>query len=644
MPAPGDTSLSLQVQDAERRTQTVSEIALPASFRGRFQLERGLGMGAMGMVWLATDRSMRRPVAIKFLRRVDDPELLARFFREGRAMARVNHPHVVTVFDLLDLDGHPCLVTEYLDGGTLRERLLGAGRLEVAESARIAKECLAGLAACHAAGLVHRDLKPSNVLFDAAGRACVADLGLVRDTDDAIALTRTGGMVGTPNYMAPELIRGESATEAADLYAMGAVLYEMLAGHTPFTGTSLMELFTRVLGEVPAPLPHGARSLAAVVTRAMSKTPADRPPSALAMLAQVEIVERRLQPGGAASSLSRRAASSTSDPEVSRRLLQVALPALGAVALALVVTRTVPDRAPGHTAWTPVGAACPATLAPSVSAVPPAPGARKEERVMFVRQALRETSQCLYRAGQMVRRIDAGGDSIEKEMSALRADCQRADSRLAELERGLRRTAGRDTGVENVLLASVTVRRLMLYTMLKQLGQALFQYTDANAQKIAFVVPRRRVTGGLADIDRVAAVVRDIAAALVAESEPIPEMASEPVAAFALLRQVVETLNHYALSAVEEARLDREVGKALDRVQRTVPPPLGPRLTDLAVAVWCSCRARGPQREAADRDHLGAIVALEPGASARLARALVEERARAIERAPSPQNVRDPAR
>lgn len=225
---------------------------------GRYRIERHLGSGAMGDVHLAWDQQLERSVALKFLRAATaatDPSAVARFRAEARAAARLEHPHVATVYDTGETDDRQLFIAmAYYPGETLRERIARAP-LTLADALRIAAQVASALAAAHAAGIVHRDVKPANVLFDAEGAARLADFGIAKLLAGPEVLTRDAA-VGTPAYMSPEQARGDAVDPSADLWALGVMLHEMLTGNRPRAGAS-----AAARTESLAPIDDGVRAL-----------------------------------------------------------------------------------------------------------------------------------------------------------------------------------------------------------------------------------------------------------------------------------------------------------------------------------------------------------------------------------------------
>ncbi|MGX1472356.1 UNVERIFIED_CONTAM: hypothetical protein RKD50_001164 [Streptomyces canus] len=266
---------------------------------GRFELEARLGGGGMGTVWRARDLVLHRMVAVKEVRPPDrdlaeyDPDsartLRERVLREARALARIDHPNVVTVHHIVDGgDGtYPWIVMELVSGGSLADRL-ERGPMPPAEAARIGRGVLAALAAAHDAGIQHRDVKPANVLLRPDGRPVLTDFGIaaIRETT---SLTVTGSIIGTPDFMAPERISGHEGGAASDLWSLAMMLYAAVEGHHPLRRGSTLATLAAVLNEeVPPPVRAGA--LGDVLMSVLVRDPAARPPSAVLdrRLAEIE--------------------------------------------------------------------------------------------------------------------------------------------------------------------------------------------------------------------------------------------------------------------------------------------------------------------------------------------------------------------
>jgi serine/threonine-protein kinase len=249
--------------------------------KDRYALEALLGEGGDALVYRATDRHLRRAVAVKLLRPElrADPTFVARFEREARSAGQLNHPHIVSVYDYGEgLDTY-YLVMEYVPGGDLRALLRPGAPLPADVAARLGAEVAEALGAAHALGIVHRDVKPANVLLDEDGHAKVTDFGIAKMLA-VPALTATAAILGTPHYLAPEQATGDAITPASDVYSLGIVLYEMLAGRRPFEGESFIHVAMQHLNAMPPPLADLNRAvpttLAAVVARALAKAPAER--------------------------------------------------------------------------------------------------------------------------------------------------------------------------------------------------------------------------------------------------------------------------------------------------------------------------------------------------------------------------------
>jgi serine/threonine-protein kinase len=261
---------------------TDSAAALAAGLRDRYTLERPLGRGGMATVYLARDLKHDRPVALKVLL----PELAAslgpdRFQREIKLAARLQHPHILTVHDSGETAGQLWFTMPYVEGESLRDRLRREGQLPVDDALQIAREAARALDYAHQHGVVHRDIKPENILLTRDGSTLVADFGIARALGGEERLTQTGMRVGTPAYMSPEQASGDKTVDArTDVYALGAVLYEMLAGEPPFTGPSaqaiILKRFTEPVPSVRKPRPSVPEGVDQAIQRSLAPVPADR--------------------------------------------------------------------------------------------------------------------------------------------------------------------------------------------------------------------------------------------------------------------------------------------------------------------------------------------------------------------------------
>jgi serine/threonine protein kinase len=258
--------------------------ALQAALAPQYRLERELGRGGMGVVFLATDATLDRRVAVKVIHPelAAHPSIARRFLAEARTIARVRHPGIVAVHSAGTHEGLLYYVMDEVAGESLRQRLAREGRLPPADVARIVGDLASALDAAGRAGVVHRDVKPENVLLDeSTGRAMLADFGIARAmvVETEASSTGQGVAVGTPSYMSPEQAAGEEIDGRSDLYALGVVAYEMLAGQPPFVGTNRV-VVSRHIAERPAPIDRVRtdcpRPLAAAIMKALEKQPADR--------------------------------------------------------------------------------------------------------------------------------------------------------------------------------------------------------------------------------------------------------------------------------------------------------------------------------------------------------------------------------
>ncbi|WP_416983617.1 serine/threonine-protein kinase [Streptomyces sp. T028] len=264
---------------------------------GRYRLADTIGSGGMGRVWRAHDELLHRAVAIKeltaalYVSESDKAILLARTRAEARAAARINHSAVVTVHDVLEHDGRPWIVMELVEGRSLADAVKDEGRVEPAEAARIGLWVLRALRAAHSAGVLHRDVKPGNVLISHDGRVLLTDFGIAQIEGDT-TITRTGEVVGSVDYLAPERIRGQDPGPSSDLWALAATLYTAVEGRSPFRRTSALSTMQAVI-EDEATEPVYAGPLGPVITALLRKDPAARPSMAEAEQLLAEAAEGR---------------------------------------------------------------------------------------------------------------------------------------------------------------------------------------------------------------------------------------------------------------------------------------------------------------------------------------------------------------
>lgn len=271
---------------------------------GRYRLGESIGRGGMGRVWRARDEVLHRVVAVKeltagmYVSESDRARLHARTQKEARAAARITHPGVVTVHDVLEHDDRPWIVMQYVEGSSLADAAKESGGLPALETARIGQRVLDALGAAHAAGVLHRDVKPANVLLARDGGVLLTDFGIAVIEGDS-TITRTGEIVGSIDYVAPERVRGGDPGPACDLWSLGVTLYSAVTGESPFRRTSPLGTMRAVVAEEPE-MPRGAGALGPVVMALLAKEPEARPDAAEAarMLAAAVAELERAGAGG----------------------------------------------------------------------------------------------------------------------------------------------------------------------------------------------------------------------------------------------------------------------------------------------------------------------------------------------------------
>ena len=263
----------------------------PVIINSRYELGRRIGRGGMAEVFVARDRLLDRPVAVKILfsEYAKDPLFVERFRREAMSAASLNHPNIVGVYDWGQVDTTYYIAMEFVQGRTLADILAKHERLTVLQACDIALDIAAALSSAHAAGVAHRDIKPANIIVSATGHVKVADFGIARAIGAAIeqGLTQTGAVMGTATYFSPEQAQGAQPDPRSDLYSLGVIMYEMLAGEPPFTGENAIAIAYKQVHDMPVSLrsrnPELAPAFSAIVMKCLAKDPNRRYPTALAL-------------------------------------------------------------------------------------------------------------------------------------------------------------------------------------------------------------------------------------------------------------------------------------------------------------------------------------------------------------------------
>jgi serine/threonine-protein kinase len=342
------------------------EVGEGSTIDGRYRLLRRIGSGGMADVWLAEDSHLQRRVALKILHRrfAQDREFVARFRREAEAAAGLQHPNIVAVFDRGDIEGTYYIAMQLLEGRSLKEPIEQG--LTPEQAVGLIRQVLEAAGFAHRHGIVHRDLKPQNVIVDDEGKATVTDFGIARA--GASEITQAGSVMGTPHYLSPEQAQGQAVTAVSDLYSIGVILYEALAGQVPFEADSAVAIAMKQVSHTPqrpsSINPNVSPALDAVVMRALEKDPGRRFQSADAFIAALDTALRNpaAEGGGTAAFaplpppvVAPDAAAAESDPEQERRrrrrrwaLLAIAAVLLGAV-LGFALTRDTTTDVPGVT-------------------------------------------------------------------------------------------------------------------------------------------------------------------------------------------------------------------------------------------------------------------------------------------------------
>lgn len=310
---------------------------------GRYTVERELGRGAMAVVMLAHDATLDRPVALKLLSAsaAADGELRERFLREGRFAAQLAHANVVAVYDTGEEDGRPYIVMECVQGESLAELARRRGPLPAEEVVELGRQACAGLEHAHSRGLVHRDVKPQNLLLRDDGTLKVADFGIARSGSGAATITQAGTLLGTAAYMAPEVVAGDPATTASDVYSLGGVLYELVSGRPPRRAATIAELARDEPVRPPSELVAGVPAqLETTILRCLEREPARRPASAR------ELADELGEPAMAPTFSQHRTEVLRVDERGGRGRVWASLAALAAAAIVALVVVTLDDDEP----------------------------------------------------------------------------------------------------------------------------------------------------------------------------------------------------------------------------------------------------------------------------------------------------------
>lgn len=303
-----NANVSLENPSAQVTVELPGDVRIGKQF-GKYTIQNRLAEGGMGIVYLALDTQLGREVALKVLPEyfTMDRERLARFHREARATSLLNHPNIVTVFDIGQVDGCEFIVTEFVEGKTLRE-LMRQGQIPFVEMLKIASQIAGALATAHKAGIIHRDIKPENVMVRPDGYVKVLDFGLAKLTDTTgktpsgnveivpsdVNHTVPGRIMGTVSYMAPEQAEGLETDARTDIWALGVILYEMAAGAVPFKGPSASHTIVAILERDPEELQNASPELRRLISTALQKDKALRFQTAQAMSAAIDDLKQRL--------------------------------------------------------------------------------------------------------------------------------------------------------------------------------------------------------------------------------------------------------------------------------------------------------------------------------------------------------------
>jgi serine/threonine-protein kinase len=268
----------------------VGRAGLLNSYVGDFRLVDFLGAGGMGEVYRAVNTRTGLVAAVKVLTEATDAGLIERFFNEARIQASIQHPNIARFYEFHQLNNQPCIVMEYIHGQTLAERIRVLGRLPISETIYIFQSAVEAVGYIHNLGIVHRDIKSNNVKLSSTGQVKLLDFGIAK-SETTSKMTRTGGVVGTLEYLSPEQLKGGLADARSDLWALGIMLYEMVTGQVPFQAETFGGLYEKIMkvAYIPAPVlnPLVPREVEAIIARCLKKKPTDRYQSAQHLLQDV---------------------------------------------------------------------------------------------------------------------------------------------------------------------------------------------------------------------------------------------------------------------------------------------------------------------------------------------------------------------
>src|SRR5262245_40742693 len=289
------TCTSTPPRHSKGATESKENIVFMMSIQmvGRYEITGELGRGAMGVVYKALDPTIGRTVALKTMRLdvhgLDAQEMVRRFQNEARAAGVLNHPNIVTIYDAGEEDGIFYIAMEFIVGTTLHELLAEKHVLPTDEVVKLARQICRGLDYAHSNGIIHRDVKPANIMITANGTVKIMDFGIAKSGGQ---VTNTGQVLGTPNYMAPEQVKGRPLDGRSDLFSLGVILYEMLTGEKPFVGQNVTTIIYKIVNETPI-TPRDLDvtvhpGLSAIVTKALAKAPDDRYQSGAELIRDLE--------------------------------------------------------------------------------------------------------------------------------------------------------------------------------------------------------------------------------------------------------------------------------------------------------------------------------------------------------------------